>query len=499
MTFPPTCVRRRRGRSSHRSTASRALCALRIVLSAAACSGSHPAAHPDGGPPLDAGYPPDTGSDGASGADGALDGPGGTATITVAVSGPGRVTSTPPGIDCGAGNTACTVRFTAPSVVLTTDDATTVRWAGDCSGNGGCGLSLDANRSVTAQTFAPVQRTFDGPDHGADACFAIASGPADSIIVAGQIARIAQGHDAWARAYDATGAVRWTYELSTPSEGHDAATGVIALPDGGALVAGTWLSGSNTRWNSFAVDVTATGAPAWSQLYEYVGDDTCNAIARDASGRLLLAGSWADADGPEAWLRAVSADGRSELWAITRHGALPGGASATGVAVDSTGDIVAIGSETNLGTGTDGWLAKYSPAGAQRWSRSLASPGPDADALRAVAIGPDDGIATIGALDGASTIRTYSAAGAPRWDVTAADGTSWSGVAVDAAGDVVVAGSLGPDLVARKYSPAGTLVWQRRLAAARGSAVAIDARGDVLVCGAVTAGNTDGLVVVFLQ
>jgi hypothetical protein len=485
MTFSLRSVRRRRHRSSHQRTAPRALCAPLILLSAA-CDGSHPEGHPDGGPSLDA--------------IGTLDaGPGGI-TATVAVSGPGRVTSTPPGIDCGAGNTACTARFTAPSVVLAGDDATTVRWSGDCTGNGDCTLSLDASRSVTAQTFAPLQRTFDDPDHGTDACFAIASGPADSIVVAGQIARLAQGHDAWARAYDAAGNARWTYELSTPSEGHDAATGVVALPDGGALVAGTWFSGSNTRWNSFAVDVTVTGATAWTQVNEYVGDDRYNAIARDASGRLLLAGSRTDAAGPEAWLRAVSADGHTELWAITRHGTVPGGASATGVAVDSTGDLVAIGSETNTGTGVDGWIAKYSPAGAPRWMRSLASSGPAPDAVRGVAIGPDHSIAVVGALDDASTIRVYGADGTPRWDVTAADGTSWSGVAVDAAGDVVVAGSLGADLVARKYTPAGTFVWQRGLAAARGNAVAIDAHGNVLVCGAVTAaGNTDGLVVTLLQ
>ena len=420
--------------------------------------------------------------------------------MTVAVSGPGLVTSTPPGIDCGAGATVCSAQFTAAVIVLATDRDTTVRWSGDCSGNGDCALSSGADRAVTAETFAPVQRTFDGPDHGADACFAIAAGPGDSIIVGGQIARIAQGHDAWARAYDAAGDVRWTYELSTPSEGHDAAIGVIVLPDGGAVVAGTWFSGSNTRWNSFAVEVSAGGAPAWSQINEIVGDDTYNAIARDASGRLLLAGSRADADGPEAWLRAVSADGSSELWGLTRHGALPGGASATGIAVDSTGDIVAVGTETNLDTGIDGWIARYSPAGVQRWSRSLASLGPDADTVRAVAIGPDDSIAAVGGLDGDSTIRVYGADGTPRWDATAGDGIGWGGVAVDAAGNVVVAGSLGADLVVRKYTAAGALVWERRLAAARGNAVAIDGHGNVLVCGAITAaGNTDGLIAVFPQ
>jgi hypothetical protein len=442
---------------------------------------------------------PDGSSEPGSPGDGAS-GAGSAGSVTVAVSGPGRVTSTPPGIDCGAGATACSAQFTAPSVALTTDDATTVRWSGDCSGNGDCALSPGATRSVTAKTFAPLQRTFDGPDHGADTCFAIASGPGDAIVVAGQIARIAQGHDAWARAYDAAGNAQWTYELSTPSEGHDAASGVVALPDGGALVAGTWFSGSNTHWNSFAIDVTAGGVPAWSQVNEIVGDDTYSAIARDASGQLVMAGSLADADGPQAWLRAMSADGRSQLWGLTRHGTVPGGANATGIAVDSTGDLVAVGSETNVDTGIDGWIAKYSPDGVQRWSQSLASPGPDADTLRAVAIGPDDSIAAVGGLDGESTIRVYGADGTPRWDATAADGTAWGGVAVDAAGDVVVAGSLGAELVVRKYTPAGALVWQRRLAAARGNAVAIDGHGNVLVCGAITtAGNTDGLIAVFPQ
>jgi hypothetical protein len=364
-------------------------------------------------------------------------------------------------------------------------DASDTAGGGDAAGDG----------DVT-----PVLHTFDDPDHGSDACLAIAAGPDDSIVVAGQYARIAQGHDAWARAYDAAGGVRWTYELSTPSEGHDAASGVIALPDGGALVAGAWFSGSNTHWNSFAVDVGASGAPAWSQVNEIVGDDTYGAMTRDASGRLVLAGARADADGSHAWLRAMSADGRSELWAVTRHGTVPGGASTTGVAVDSTGDIVAVGNETNADTGIDGWIARYSPAGALRWSLSLAGPGPDADVLRAVAIGPDDSIAAVGALDGASTIRVYSADGTPRWDATAADGPSWSSVAVDPAGDVVVTGSAGSDLVVRKYTPAGDVVWERRLASARGNAVAIGARGEVLVCGSITtAGNTDGLVAIFPQ
>lgn len=442
-----------------------------------------------GTPPGDAGELPSDAGDAGSAAAGAL--------VTVTVTGPGRITSTPAGIDCGGGGAACHARFSGDSVVLATDGATTVRWGGACSGNGDCSLALGADRAVTAETFAPLRRTFDGPDHGSDACYAIAAGPGDSIVVGGEVQRIVQGHDAWAEAFDTAGGVLWSYELATPSEGHDRATGVVALPGGGALVAGTWFSGSDTRWNGFLLNLGATGVPVWSQLNEIAGDDRYNAVAQDAGGQVLVAGERADSAGViQAWFRALAPDGHTELWAFTRSA--PGGSTASGVAVDAAGDVVVVGSESNASTGGDGWIAKYSPAGAPRWSIPVASAG--TDALRGVAVCPDRSIAVVGDFDGASSLRVYTPDGEPRWDVTAGDGAIWEGVAVDAAGDVVVAGHLGGDLVVAKYTPGGARMWQRTVPGARGQAAAIDGRGNVLVCGAVTvAGNTDGLILVFLQ
>lgn len=368
------------------------------------------------------------------------------------------------------------------------DDAGALPDTGQPPGDAG---ALDAGGGDAGDAAPPRRLTFDGPDHGTDACNAIAAGPDDSIVVAGQVQRFAQGDDAWAQAFDAAGGVAWTYELSTSSEGHDRANGVVALPDGGTLVAGTWFSGSNTRFNNFALQLTPAGAVAWSRLEELVGDDGYNAIARDPGGRIFVAGSRPDAAGqPQAWLRALAADGRSELWAVTRPGA---GAAATAVAIAPGGDVVTGGNATSATTGADGWIARYSPAGMERWSLALASPG--ADRIAGIAVAPDGSIAAVGAFAGSSTIRVYGGGGAPRWEVTAADGTSWAGVAVDAAGDVVVAGSLGDDLVTRKYTAAGGVIWERRVPGAHGNAVAIDGHGGVLVCGSqAVAGNIDGLI-----
>jgi uncharacterized repeat protein (TIGR02543 family) len=80
-------------------------------------------------------------------------GPPARKTLTVAKSGAGTgtVTSTPAGIDCGA---TCTLDFDHGTVVTLTPTAATgstfVGWSGDCSGSGGCTLTMDQNHSATA-------------------------------------------------------------------------------------------------------------------------------------------------------------------------------------------------------------------------------------------------------------------------------------------------------------------------------------------------------------
>jgi hypothetical protein len=82
-------------------------------------------------------------------------------TLAVTVTGEGTVTSTPAGIDCGQGHTACSAEFEEVAVTLTSTPAagyTLSAWGGACSGTGSCSLNpLSANESVTAAfSAAPV-------------------------------------------------------------------------------------------------------------------------------------------------------------------------------------------------------------------------------------------------------------------------------------------------------------------------------------------------------
>jgi len=74
--------------------------------------------------------------------------------LTVQVSGDGKVTSSPAGIDCG---TACSGSF-AQAVTLTaaaSANASFAGWGGACSGTGGCVVAMTADTTVTA-TFQPT-------------------------------------------------------------------------------------------------------------------------------------------------------------------------------------------------------------------------------------------------------------------------------------------------------------------------------------------------------
>jgi hypothetical protein len=79
-------------------------------------------------------------------------------TLTVTATGEGTVTSTPAGIDCGQGQTACSAEFEEVAVALAATPAagSSVVWSGACTGTGPCSFNpLSTSEAVTA-TFSSV-------------------------------------------------------------------------------------------------------------------------------------------------------------------------------------------------------------------------------------------------------------------------------------------------------------------------------------------------------
>ncbi len=84
-------------------------------------------------------------------------------TVTMAGTGSGTVTSTPPGINCPA---SCSASFPQNTEVTLTQTPSTnnsfTSWTGACSGSATCSLTLTASDSVTANFTAPTTGTGPG-------------------------------------------------------------------------------------------------------------------------------------------------------------------------------------------------------------------------------------------------------------------------------------------------------------------------------------------------
>lgn len=93
-----------------------------------------------------------------------------TFLLTVTSTGGGTVTSTPAGIDCGTRCTISTVALPAGSAIslAATPDAARMflGWGGDCTGSGGCTLSMTRDRNVEAMFSQPVVVTDGGMRDG---------------------------------------------------------------------------------------------------------------------------------------------------------------------------------------------------------------------------------------------------------------------------------------------------------------------------------------------
>jgi len=105
-----------------------------------------------------------------------------TLGVTVGGTGAGVVSSTPAGITCGNGNTACSAAYDHGEVVMLTAAAsatsTFTGWTGACSGAGTCMVTMDQARDVNAE-FTRNQYTLTVDKSGDGASFAtVTSSPA---------------------------------------------------------------------------------------------------------------------------------------------------------------------------------------------------------------------------------------------------------------------------------------------------------------------------------
>jgi hypothetical protein len=248
-------------------------------------------------------------------------------------------------------------------------------------------------------------------------------------------------------------------------------------------------SGSAVDYDLLLVKYSPTGARLWSVDYtDAAGAFVMGyACAVDSSGNVFVAGIY-DGDGYGAAgvesLEVVkySSAGAFVIGSVRNYGAFHGGTwypcGGADIAVDpSTNDVIVTGyAQTGAGSARSMWTVRGNNS--LGWFTEDVYAGPtatDTDGGWAVKAGATGPYYVCGGTSGGSGIDAttikYSATGVREWarrlDGTAHDGDVWTGLGVDSANNVYVAGGTenagrGLDASVAKYSPTGGLGWIRK-------------------------------------
>ncbi len=274
---------------------------------------------------------------------------------------------------------------------------------------------------------------------------------------------------------------------------------------GNVYVTGSSSNGSNADF--LTIKYNAAGAIQWRAVANGSANsaDVAYALALDGSGNVVVTGT-SYAAGLANYLTVKYDNNGSELWRATFNGAQNGDDEAYAVAIDAGGNIYVTGTSFNgtaydFGSVLDFLTIKYSPSGAQLWTRRVTGTDRGVDRPNAIAVDGSGNVVVAGySYSGSSagndflTVK-YDTSGNELWRATfdAAGGSDLGfALAIDASGNVYLAGQgfngTDNDYLTIKYDASGAKQWHR-MANGTGNAgdiayaVAVDASGNVIVHG----------------
>ncbi|MEO7328363.1 MAG: hypothetical protein ABI193_07285, partial [Minicystis sp.] len=311
---------------------------------------------------------------------------------------------------------------------------------------------------------------YDGTISGDDGGFGIARGGNGVILVIGYETQANTGKNILVRAYTTEGGVNWTRRYSGALNLDDIGYSIASNAAGDVFFTAATRITAGQGEDIYVAKVAAfDGAPIWASVVNGSGnlDDEGQGIAVDPAGNVIVTGLIRSPTSMDAWVRKYTDSGQI-LWTKTNNGAANGMDFGASVATDPAGNIVVAGAETIPVQGLNGWIRKYDSAGNVIWTQSYDGPAHLDDSARGVAIDMlgnilVGGIETVagGTTDG--WVRRYSSAGATVWTApfigpaSGNDGTRGvtfnNNAEVYACGFQTVVGPEGLDGWLRHYAP----------------------------------------------
>lgn len=351
----------------------------------------------------------------------------------------------------------------------------------------------------------------------------------------------AGGMDAFLVKLDSARNVVWAKQFGSDQD--DWVSSIAVDASGSIFVAGSaggTLDGQTDaagEADAFLVKLDSDGNVLWTKQFGTDRDDGAESVALDANGNVFVVGTTMgafdgqmNAGGQDGFARKLD-DAGNELWTI-QFGSnvtdLPWNA-----AVDKSGALLvaASGGEQAPGVGPGAFVQKFDGAdGSTSWARSVGATAQDY--ATAISVDASNNVFLVGETHGAfagennaggtdAFLQKLDSAGVPVWahQFGSGENDSCRGVAIDGAGNIVVAGNTkgelagqtnagGWDVFVRKYDPAGNPLWTEQLGSNgddHAYALAVSPGGGIFVAGETAgalpgwtnAGGSDAYVIFF--
>jgi hypothetical protein len=367
-------------------------------------------------------------------------------------------------------------------------------------------------------------RTYDGPDHQADFPVAVTVDHAGAVIAGGQTHSAAGGADWLVVKWRPGGARAWTAVFGSNLHLNDFFSDVGCDLAGNVYACGmTDFTGGRREW--IVIKFRASdGKRLWDHYYTgpegSALDNWPKAIAVPRSGGCYVTGFSDDAGGdPDLLVMKLRSDG-AYSWIHRVDGAAHGPDYGEDIVLRG-GKVYVAGETTTSGGGTGLLMARYASTGRRSWLHTWQSAAGAGTSVRGLAVDGAGGTVAAGVVYSGTPspkafLASYATSGKYRWAHTSWDDAvggpeAFNAVAVDDAGHIWVAGSIGKsgstqDALLARYRPSGGRLWARRLDGAAHkddwfNVVTLWGSGSVFAGGVVgtTAGNDDVLAAKYVK
>ena len=180
----------------------------------------------------------------------------------------------------------------------------------------------------------PWWRLYDGPAHGDDEAFRVATTHDGSMVFTAGWSQGEHGRDYLVLAYAADGTEAWAFRYDGTGAGRDQVIGLAVAPDGGAVYVTGLSVGVESKWDAVTIAIdSATGESTWTKRFDgsaHRNDVTNDVILSPDGTRVFVTGcTQTRADGCLALTIAYAAATGQRVWTSRSNGSATGSTRCT--------------------------------------------------------------------------------------------------------------------------------------------------------------------------